>query len=152
MKLGEEVQLKIKKRMRYLIFITVIGLVSIHNIYSYKANDIKILSVEKSTDVGCEETQIRGACLDWMLSIDEVQLFFQLSQKITSKEKHDEYMYVPCEIKGSLSMNDSIFNYVINGGSYAEIYFKEQLTYIYGCSSKNCSKLVIMEKIGVVKN
>jgi len=117
---------------------------------SRKKEDIVIHSVENSVDVGCENSQMRDACSDWNLSTEQVELFFSLSERITSREKHDSYSYFPCEIKGSLSLNDTVFEYIINGGAYAELYHNDQLLYLFGCSNDTCSSFVLIEKTGIV--
>lgn len=84
---------------------------------------------------------ILEACSSWHLSKDEVELFFILSTKITPYKVND-FSYFPCEIDGKLIINDTIFNFKVNGAGWAKLEFKGREQFFH-CNREICEYIGI---------
>jgi hypothetical protein len=105
---------------------------------------IKILTVEKTTLIQNENNpSLVDACNSWCLSKEEVLMLFTHSKQINLYEKNNYYYSLPCEISGTLLLNDSLFSYSINAGGTATLIHND-CVYYYGCSDSTCGKLVLM--------
>ena len=128
-----------KKRYIWLAFFSVFIL------YNCKQNKkIRILSSEKKVNyIDDSNSLILDTCEVWDLSSDEIILILSKSERISVQKKNYCYYALPCEIKGSLYRNDTIFNFIINAGSTIILIYDDS-AYYYGCPDSSCLKYFLL--------
>ena len=98
---------------------------------------VKLIQKENNTD-------LVNSCLNWKLSKKNVEDFFHTGNRISSDGKTNNYYYLPCEITGTLILNDTTFSYSINAGSTGELIYNGKHYAYYGCSSSSCEEFILM--------
>lgn len=82
------------------------------------------------------------ACGDWRLTAQQVERFFQISNRY-KESPYSRFYQVPCAITGELEAEGQAWKFTINGGATAT-WQRNGATRYWGCSAKACEPLVLM--------
>lgn len=61
------------------------------------------------------------ACKHWQFDSADAQKFFQQSVEISGPEWHHNFLHLGCEMRGVVEINDTVFDFMINAGSFGWI-------------------------------
>jgi hypothetical protein len=105
---------------------------------SESKRSIKNLKNIQITETGSEEKD--AFCEAFKLNEHQVAVYFSEADEITSKVIHDEYDWLPCFVRGTLTSDDSVYRWEIRAGGTAELTsIKTGEVTWYGC--KKCNGL-----------
>jgi hypothetical protein len=95
-----------------------------------KRDAITVLSVDSSGTDG------RGGafCSDFALNKYQAQSFFERADIITIKQLHDNYLYLPCFVRGKAELEKMVCDWEIRAGGTGELNCGEEVQ-LYGCTS-----------------
>lgn len=111
---------------------------------------INVLTVEENRVVQSEQSpSLLKECAAWKLSRTGVAQFFSHSHEISAADRYRLYYYLPCDIKGTLKRNDTVFTYAINAGATAELWYKDSIYAYYGCSDPVCEDSMLLTSDGM---
>jgi hypothetical protein len=106
---------------------------------------IKILSVNKKIRKDTAENQYYNQCESWNLTEKKIVEIIKLSKPISSHEFQYQYYVLPCEFNGQLKIDNAMFRYKVNAGSYVVLISSDTTIYL-GCASKKCKKYFLTTK------
>lgn len=81
-------------------------------------------------------------CQNFSMDNKQVMEFFSKSHEISAAELHDNFDYLPCHVKGSITPKDTLLhncNFDIQAGGTAQVSCGEDWIKFYAC--KNCQHL-----------
>lgn len=61
------------------------------------------------------------ACEQWQFDSADALKFFQQAVEISGPEWHHDFLHLGCEMRGIVEINDTVFDFMINTGSYGWI-------------------------------
>jgi len=82
-------------------------------------------------------------CKNWSLSPASIVTIIKSGESINMHDFSYLYYVLPCEIKGQIEIDSSLYSYRVNAGSFFTI-SNEDTTYFYGCNSPQCRKFFLM--------
>jgi hypothetical protein len=86
---------------------------------------------------------LEAECRRWSLTREQAGTFFRLSQPITGEQKHHEFYYLPCSIRGRLQSDGHTWDFEINAAATAALSSGNEIR-TFGCSDPACEPLVLM--------
>ncbi|WP_242104107.1 MULTISPECIES: hypothetical protein [unclassified Lysobacter] len=87
--------------------------------------------------------RLEAECKRWSLTREQAGTFFRLSQPITGEQKHHEFYYLPCSIRGRLRSDGHSWDFEINAAATATWSSGNEVR-TFGCSDPACEPLVLM--------
>ena len=100
----------------------------------FQSERVLVHSITQPYVVGEEiNEELYDQCNEWELDSANAMLFFHSSKEISSIEKNSLFYTLPCEVKGVVEINDTIFDYTINSASWAELRYKNEFYKYLGC-------------------
>jgi hypothetical protein len=100
-----------------------------------KKGDIIVLSVDSAGS----DSNRKEFCSDFDINKNEAQSFFERAQKISVKQLHDNYSFLPCFVRGKALFRKINCDWEIRAGGTGEMMCGEEV-YLYGCN--NCSDIL----------
>lgn len=79
-------------------------------------------------------------CRDFSLSPAQVSEFFEKAREVEVKEFHDDYLYLPCYVKGTLNIKGENCHYEVRAGGTGEVTCDDGAGYLFVCDS--CDDLI----------
>lgn len=76
-------------------------------------------------------------CKDFTLTNEQVGQYFKQAQRVTFKQLHDQYDYLPCFVKGTLQRQDHACEFSIRAGATAELTCSNDQQFFYACTTCN---------------
>lgn len=76
-------------------------------------------------------------CKDFTLTNEQVGQYFRQAQRVTFKQLHDQYDYLPCFVKGTLQRQDHACEFSIRAGATAELTCSNDQQFFYACTTCN---------------
>ncbi len=105
-------------------------------------SNLQIVKIDDTPTLKDSTSEYKEACVNWRLDEEEITKIFTMSRVISGSEMHDLYYDLPCRIHGEVRIGKVLFNFMINGGSFAYVYNSNQNFYL-GCSQEKCKDLFI---------
>ncbi len=105
---------------------------------------LRVVKIENRVVITDSSSEYQNKCLKWKLSEEQIIQIFRMSMKISGSEMHDLYYDLPCRITGQILINKKLFNFIINGGSFAYVFNSIENFYL-GCSGERCKKYFIVQ-------
>ena len=108
-----------------------------------KRDTVQVVTLSKQLDAKpISEDFLARSCRDWKLTEADVRRFFASADPLTSEEHHSLYYVLPCKYSGSIYLDDQLYEFEINAGSYGTLRRTSEPGRItlYGCK-RRCEKL-----------
>jgi hypothetical protein len=112
-----------------------------------KKDTVQIVTLSKHVDANVSsEDFLARSCREWKLTEADVRKFFAAAEPLTPEERHSLYYVLPCKYSGSIYLDDQLYEFEINAGSYGTLRRTSQPgpTALYGCK-RRCEKLFPFE-------
>lgn len=106
-------------------------------------DSILILSCSKKSNFDSIENEFYSKCKNWELNALTVKEILKRVVPITSHELHYLYYVLPCEMKGKLKINEEVFDYTLNAGSFVTL-SNSDTTLIFGIKGKATEKFFLV--------
>lgn len=81
----------------------------------------------------------------WNLSPASVAAIIKHGEPIDMHIFHYQYLVLPCEVKGEVKIDSSMYSYTVNAGSYFTI-SNTDTSYYFACDAVSCKKFFLAEK------
>lgn len=108
---------------------------------------VRVTQVSPASYQGSSGDVLESACGKWRLSAQQVERFFQLSER-SDESSYDAFYQIPCSISGKLDADGKSWNFVIGGGATATWTNENEIRH-WGCAEKACGPLVLMPYDGM---
>lgn len=109
--------------------------------------DVRVTYVSSASYKGSFGDALESACANWRLSAQQVERFFQLSERYDEPQYRSFYQ-IPCSISGKLDAEGKSWDFVIGGGATATWTDGKEIRH-WGCAAKACLPLALMPYDGM---
>jgi hypothetical protein len=108
----------------------------------FAALALQVVSFSKNVEETARSDDfLSRTCAQWTLTQEDVQYFFAHAEAMSSEEWHHAYAVMPCEYRGSATVDGKQYRFEINGGSFGVLLGTSPSgASYYGCK-KRCAKL-----------
>jgi len=119
-----------------------------------KHHTLKKLEIKKSSIITLQSVNqilkkapagdgIITKCKEWNLSPSSIVTILRNGQVINTHDFSYLYYVLPCEVKGEVEIDSSLYTYKINAGSFF-VLSNADTTYYFGCNNEKCRKFFLM--------
>ncbi|WP_438968537.1 hypothetical protein [Nonlabens sp.] len=109
-------------------------------------SDIKIIEVNKSVDEEITNRALKEACESWLISKENIELFFNSLISITSEEVHYKYYNLPCSYDGNLIKDSQEFSFYLNAGGWVVLKGADGNQSYYISTNEELNEVFLMEE------
>lgn len=109
--------------------------------------DLRVLDVSPADYFGTEGQSLEEACRNWVLSPQQVEHFFLLSDTYDERP-YSRFYQVDCGISGHLHAEGRRWSFSINGGGTATLQ-ADSVTRHFGCSAVDCAPFLLLPGDGM---
>lgn len=82
---------------------------------------------------GTGSYQETETCSHFRLKVSDVEKFFRRAKPITQREFHDEYMWLPCYVTGTIRSKNKVYEWKIAEGATAVVLTPNGEEVMLGC-------------------
>ncbi|MEZ2445887.1 hypothetical protein AB6805_29435 [Chitinophaga sp. RCC_12] len=104
---------------------------------------IRIISADRELNDSTSDDAIITRCKEWSLSSTAITTIFKHGRPISMHDFHYLYYVLPCEVKGIVQIDSSMYKYSVNAGSFFTISNRDTTCY-FECNSPRCGKFFLM--------
>ena len=101
---------------------------------------IRVVSIEKVVNTNVPGYEI---CSSLSLVENDIVKYFALAEEVEGGGFHSEAIILPCKYKGTIYINDNLFQWEVNAGGAGYLYNKE-INKRYLCKVNCCKSLPML--------